>query len=100
MRTFTKIIYITIFGALIVSIPFYCLSQKNANELIKEAKDYIKQGDKEKAVSTLDLAFEAADSAGDVGALMEIGDLYISVDKSLRDKAMRAWTQAGRWKVR
>jgi len=100
MKPLTKIIYLAIFGALILSIPLYCLSQKNANELLKEAKDYIKQGDKEKAVLTLDLAFKAADSAGDVGALMEIGDLYISIDKSLGDKAMKAWTQAGRWKCK
>lgn len=100
MKIFTRIIYIAIFGALILSIPFYCLSQKNANELIAEAKNCIKQGDKEKAVSALDLAFKTADSAGDVCALMEIGDLYISIDKSLQDKAMKAWTQAGRWKCK
>lgn len=100
MRTFAKVISAVIFGALIISVPLYCLSQKNCAELIAEAKGYIEQGDKEKAVQTLDLAFAAADSAGDCGALMEIGDLYISVDKSLEDKAMRAWTQAGRWKCK
>ncbi|MDP3789912.1 MAG: hypothetical protein Q8R48_05875 [Candidatus Omnitrophota bacterium] len=100
MRTFTKIISIAIFGALIVSIPLYCLSQKNSAELINEAKDYIKQGNKEKAVEALDRAFEAADSAGDISSLMEIGDLYISIDKSLEDKAMKAWTQAGRWRCK
>lgn len=100
MKTVAKIVCIFIFGMLLLSISFYCLSQKNAGELIKEAKGYIKQGDKEKAVSTLDLAFNAADSAGDVGALMEIGDLYISTDRSLKDKAMNAWTQAGRWKCK
>lgn len=97
MKTLTKIISIVLFGALIISIPLYCLSQKNSAELINEAKDYIKQSNKEKAVQALDLAFKTADSAGDIDSLMEIGDLYISVDKSLREKAMNAWTQAGRW---
>jgi tetratricopeptide (TPR) repeat protein len=83
-----------------VGVSFYSLSQKNATELIKEAKDYISQGDKEKAISALDLAFKTANSAGDVAALMEIGDLYISIDKSLEDKAMKAWSQAGRWKCK
>lgn len=100
MKTFTKIISIAIFSALVLTIPFYCLSQKNSAELIKEARDYIKQGNKEKAVETLDLAFKSADSAGDVSSLMEIGDLYISIDKSLEDKAMKAWCQAGRWRCK
>ncbi len=100
MKTFTKIISIAIFSAFVVSIPFYCLSQKNSAELVNEAKDYIKQGNKEKAVEALDLAFETANSAGDISSLMEIGDLYISIDKSLEDKAMKAWCQAGRWRCK
>src|SRR3990167_5190326 len=100
MRILVKVVSVLAFGALLVGIPLYSLSQKNAGEFIKEAKDYISQGNNEKAVSVLDDAFKAADSAGDVGALMEIGDLYISIDKSLEDKAMNAWTQAGRWKCK
>ncbi len=100
MKILVKAVSVLAFGVLLVGIPLYSLSQKNAGELIKEAKDYISQGDRERAVSVLDDAFKAADSAGDVGALMEIGDLYISIDKSLEDKAMKAWCQAGRWKCR
>ena len=45
MRTFTKLIFIAVFGAFIVGVPLYCLSQKNCTEFIKEARDYIKQDD-------------------------------------------------------
>ncbi|MFH0839866.1 MAG: hypothetical protein V1883_02480 [Candidatus Omnitrophota bacterium] len=98
MRTLVKVISVLVFGAFLLAIPLYSLSQKNAGDLINKAKGYINQGDKEKAVLVLDDAFQAADSAGDCSALMEIGDLYISIDKSLRDKAMKAWTQAGHWR--
>ena len=100
MGTSVKVISVLALGALLLGIPLYSLSQKNAGELIKEAKDCISQGNKEKAALILDDAFKAADSAGDSEALMEIGDLYISIDKSLKDKAMNAWYQAGRWKCK
>jgi len=85
-----------------VGIPL-CSSEENtktAAELIKEAKTYIQEGNKEKAIATLDTAFELANKTGGYEELMEIGDLYIAIDTSLSEKAMKAWTAAGCWKCR
>lgn len=101
MEKIAKIICAVIVGGAFVMSPLYCCSDESASdaaELVKEAKEYIQQGEKEKAVATLDAAFEAADSSGDYGSLMEIGDLYVAIDTSLDEKAMKAWTAAGRWK--
>ncbi len=100
-----KILKVT--AAVLLSIAFVgislsCFSEdvEDMPELIAEAKACIQKGDGEKAVSVLDAAFELADSAGDHAALMEIGDLYINADPSLDDRAMKAWTAAGRSKCR
>ena len=100
MGRITKIVFVVILSAAFVGIPLYCFSGETGDpaKLIKEANTYIQAGNKEKAISTLDAAFAAAYSARDYDALMEIGDLYIGIDKSLKDEAMRAWTAAGRSK--
>lgn len=102
MRMIARIAYVIALSIFFIGIPLYCSSGEisDAAGLIKEAKTCIKEGDKEKAVSTLDAAFESADSAGDHNALMQIGDLYISIDKALDEKAMKAWLAAGRWRSR
>jgi len=71
-----------------------------AAELIRQSKLYIEEGSKEAALARLDAAFAAANSSGDSDALMEIGDLYLKVDSGLKDKALEAWTAAGRMKCR
>jgi hypothetical protein len=90
-------------SAVCFGIPLHCFSEEEKEsdvaKLMKEAKAYIQEGNKEKAVLTLDTAFVSADSAGDYNALMEIGDLYIAIDKSLNEKAMKAWQAAGRCKT-
>ena len=98
----TKIISAMLLSVLFITIPLYCFAEEasEATKLIKEAKTYIQEGNKEKAISILDVAFESADSIGDCSALMEIGDLYISIDTALNDKAMKAWLAAGRWRSR
>jgi hypothetical protein len=65
----------------------------DAAGLIEKAKLYIEEGSKEEAIAALDTAFGLADSVGDQGA-------HISIDPSLKTKAMEAWTAAGRWKCR
>ena len=108
MKEIARIIYVLILVATCIGIPLYCLAEEepaDANpediaKLIEEAKGYIEEGNKEGAILTLDLAFDLADSIGDYEALMEIGDLYLAVDKSLDGKAMEAWRTAGRCKTR
>ena len=90
-------IFLLIIGAL--SYISVCMAE-DAAVLIKMAETLIGENNDEEALSTLDAAFEAANSAGDYEALMKIGDLYLSVDKSYGDKAMKAWTEAGKWKCR
>ena len=99
MGRIARVLFIAILSAAFIGIPLYCFSQ-GAGELINGAKTYIGSGDKEKAVSALDAAFKSANSAGDHEALMEIGDLYVSIDPSLKEKAMKAWLAAGRCKTR
>ena len=103
MKRFTRIPYIL----MAVSIAFlaaaiYCEAEKpgSAGELINQAKLSIEKGNKEKALLKLGEAFDSANSEGNPAALMQIGDLYISIDPSLKDKAMDAWTAAGRMKCR
>jgi hypothetical protein len=67
-------------------------------KLIKEVEGYIEASNKEDAINTLNIAFDLANSLGDGESLMEIGDLYITIDKSLNEKAMKAWMAAGRSK--
>ena len=91
--------------AALLSIAFIadCFAQEGVyyiDELIKKANAYVKEGNKEKAVPLLDAAFKLADVAGDYEALMEIGDLYIAADPTLREKALNAWTAAGTSKLR
>ena len=101
MRAFVKIANLVMLIILCVGITLYCFSQENdISKLINESKDYIEKGDKENAVKALDTAFEKADAACDYNALIEIGDLYIAIDKSLNEKAMKAWQAAGRSKTR
>lgn len=101
MKRVAKIAYALIFTIICIGMSSFCLSEdKGASTLIEEAKAYAQQGDKEQAIATLDAAFTEADSAGDYEALIKVGDLYISIDKSLSDKAMAAWTAAGRCKAR
>lgn len=99
MKRTAKIIFAIMLGMVFI-ISSYSFSEDtgNAVKLMKEAKAYIEKGNGEKAISTLDAAFKSANSAGDYESLMEIGDLYIGVDSSLDEKAMRAWTAAGHWK--
>ncbi len=101
MGKIARIVCVIILGIVFINQPFYIVeAATGAAELIQKAKTYIQQNDREKAISTLDAAFKLADSAGDVEALMEIGDLYVKIDPSLKDRAMKAWTSAGRWKCR
>ncbi len=100
MNRFTRVILAVLLGITFVGSCFSEQGAGSATALIKEAKISIKQGEKEKAISTLDVAFELANSADDYESLMEIGDLYIGVDSSLDEKAMAAWTAAGRSKCR
>ena len=101
-RKIRRIAFVAILSVVLIGISLYSSSEGagGAAKLIKEAKTCIQEGNKEKAVSTLDAAFESADSAGDCSALMDIGDLYIKIDTSLNEKAMKAWLAAGRWKSR
>ena len=99
---------VLIMSVFCIGIPVYCSAQEgpiDANpediaKLIEEAKGYIEEGNKKGAILSLDLAFDLADSMGDYEALMEIGDLCLAVDKSLKEKAMAAWMAAGRCKTR
>lgn len=108
MKEIARIIYVLILVATFIGIPLYCLAEEKSSgsvpedvaKLIEEAKGYIEEGNKEGAILTLDLAFDLANSIGDHEKLMEIGDLYIAVDKSLEEKAMNAWMVAGHWKSR
>ena len=103
MKNIAKIISAVLLSIVLIGISLYCFAEegtKDATELIKEAKIYIQQGDKEKAILTLDAVFELANTAGDYNLLMEIGDLYVGIDSSLKEKAMEAWIAAGRWKCR
>ena len=98
MKRLTRVILVVLVGIAFAGSCFSGQGVGGATALIKEAKISIKQGEKEKAISTLNAAFESANSTGDYESLMEIGDLYIGVDLSLNEKAMRAWTAAGHWK--
>ena len=93
---------VRIIAAALLGVMFMgnCFAAEDAAAFIDKAELAILEGNKEKAVEALDAAFESADAAGDYDTLMEIGDLYVSVDPSLKEKAMRSWTTAGRWKVR
>ena len=97
MRKMTGIALVIIAAAAFMASG---IEGKDAAALIKEAKIYIQNGNHEKAVEALDAAFGMANQAGDCDALMEIGDTYLSVDSSLKEKAMQAWTAAGRWKCK
>ncbi len=101
MGKIVGIVCMIMLGIVFIGQPLYTAeAATGAAELIQKAKTYIEQNDKEKAILALDAAFQSADSCGDVEALMEIGDLYVKIDPSLKDKAMKAWTSAGRWKCR
>ncbi len=101
MGKIARIICVIMLGIVFAGQPFYIAeAAADAAKLIQEAKTYIQQNEREKAISALDAAFKLADSSGDVEALMEIGDLYVKIDPSLKDRAMKAWTSAGRWKCR
>ena len=73
---------------------------ESSDSLIAKAEVYIKDGSYEQAESSLDQAFQAAKDEEDHESLMKIGDLYLSIDKSLGEKAMNAWTEAGKMKCR
>lgn len=99
----TRLISAILLCAALMGFSLYCVAGEGAAEaaaLIGRAKLYIEEGERERAVSALDEAFQLAESAGDHGALMKIGDLYISINPSFKDKAMKAWTAAGRLKCR
>jgi hypothetical protein len=101
MKKTVKILYAVTVVAIFVMSQVCCFAEEeSATDLIEKAKIYIREGNKEKAVTTLDAAFEVANSSGDSSTLMQIGDLYIAVDTSLNEKAMKAWTAAGQWKCR
>jgi len=105
-----RIVFLLVLGAVCVTYPLYCLAEEvpvetvdaspeDVTDLIKEAKGYIEKGDREGAIITLDLAYDLAKSLGIYDMLMEIGDLYVRVDTSLREKAIGAWNAAGRCKT-
>lgn len=108
MKQIMRVIYVLILFTACIGMPVYSpaeetpspTSHEDVAKLIEEAKGYIKEGNNEGAVLTLDLAFDLADSICDHEALMEIGDLYLVADKSLEEKAMEAWRAAGRCKIR
>ncbi len=83
---------------------FYVYAQDNPPDaveiLIKDAKEYLNEDNVEKSIEMLDSAFKLAEEKGNHEALMEIGDLYITVDPTLHDKALEAWTAAGRVQCR
>lgn len=99
MRRITDAVFTVLLSAALIGNCFAAESSARAVKLIKAARMYIEQGEKEKAVATLDTAFLLADSAGDHNSLMEIGDLYIAADPSQKEKALKAWTAAGHWKT-
>ena len=101
MRRTIRVIYV-LTVALLFLAPVYCGAEEEIGtaKMIAQVKEFIEAGDSEQALSTLDAAYAAANSAGDYDALMEIGDLYIAIDPSLGGKAMDAWTAAGRAKCR
>ncbi|MEA3305885.1 MAG: hypothetical protein U9R52_03635 [Candidatus Omnitrophota bacterium] len=95
------IVCVIILGIVFTGRPCHIAeAAADALKFIEETKTHIQQNDREKAISALDAAFQSANSNGNVKALMEIGDLYVKIDPSLKDKAMKAWTSAGRWKCR
>lgn len=101
MTKSAKLIFVTaLLMGCFLSNAFAQASLEDVTRLIKQAESYIKDGGYEQAESTLDQAFQAAKEAGDYESLMKIGDLYLNVDKSLGDKAMDAWTKAGKLKCR
>lgn len=91
-----------------IGIPLCCQAQEGPVDvgpeelavLMKDARQQVEKGDRVAVEMALDLAFDMANTIGDYETLMEIGDLYLRVDKSLKDKAMAAWTAAGRCKNR
>lgn len=104
------ILFLAVLSTACITYPVYCLAQEmpvetadvspeDVSELIEEAKGYIEEGDKEGAIVTLDLARDLAESLGIYDMLMEIGDLYVRIDTSLREKAIEAWNAAGRCKT-
>ncbi len=72
---------------------------EDVQRLVHLAKQHIVGGDKEAAIAALDEAYTQARELKDYDALMEIGDLYISLDPALNEKAMDAWTEAGRTRL-
>ncbi|MBL7071456.1 MAG: hypothetical protein ISS26_04725 [Candidatus Omnitrophica bacterium] len=106
-----RMISLSVLSLACIIYPLSCLAQEvpvdtvdaspeDVTKLIEEAKGYVEEGDKEGAIMTLDLAYNLASSLDDYDMLMEIGDLYIRVDTSFKDKAMEAWTEAGRCKTK
>jgi hypothetical protein len=68
------------------------------HSLIYSAKDYISAGQNKLAEKDLDKAAKLADQEKDSESLQEIGDLYLSIGLSLKDKAEDAWHKAGYWR--
>jgi len=83
-----------------MAIPYAAEASSELDSKLELARGFIKQGEAEEAESVLDSALEMAKSETDYDALMEIGDMYMSIDKSLGKKALHAWTEAGRCKAK
>ena len=107
MKRINRIAILAIISTFFVGMLFFsvgenkafgALAAASAGELIETARLQLDQGDKDAAIATLDAAFQIANSTGDCDSLMTIGDLYVRIDPTLQEKAMQAWTSAGKWK--